>query len=364
MPVDTNGTGQVLSENGQLVMKSGTNDQDYGKLYARRHPTYQANRGHLYSTALILPEPEKVGFTRKWGMYFTDYSSFQSGVFFELTDGILYGKIISTFNGELKEKSIVLDYSGFDIGQGTLFDIRFQWRGVGDYFFFIDEKLVGTILGEQTEKRVSMINPSLPPRFECINNGGAGEVELICGCVDITSEGGQNPRLNPSFVETVKNVSIPTTATPVIILYVPHDFKNQHNTRDTRIEKATLGCDRKSVIRIISTRDKSIFGNAALDDIDGEADFTWVGTTSTVTPGEVAVKYFTGASELDLTDPTKYKLAGGGYISKDGDNIELNAADYKDIELVMTHGDYVILVGEAVQQAGDGYGTFSLGEEI
>lgn len=376
LPATTIGNGIVDSYNGALRIQSGTSNGNTGKLFGRRHPSYQPNRGHLYSTAGIIPNASLIGFTRRLGLYFTDEATYQSGVLFELRDGVWYGKTLTTHNGVLKQTEIVLNLdSGTNVEGGALFDIQFQWRGVGDYHFYIDQKLVGTIENLamiDTDNKLSIINPSLPPRFESINTGGTGNAEMIIGCIDITSEGRGTANVQQGFIRsefntTIKRELFPLTATtsgtPVLILYIPHSFKGQHNTRDTKLVRLSLGLDGEGLAQGILTRDKSIFGLATLGDLDGETNFLFHETSSTTVPKDFSVKSYKGATLIDLTDKSKFSRINGEYINKTGGIANVSFSGI-DSEVVITHGDYLIVYGGGIGAARDGFATITFEEEL
>lgn len=79
------GTGvRATSEDGALKITSGTVADEGTALLSKRHPRYQPNRGHLYSTAGWFPNPTADGF-RKWGLMCGCLSdSRRTGVYFEL----------------------------------------------------------------------------------------------------------------------------------------------------------------------------------------------------------------------------------------------------------------------------------------
>lgn len=349
-------------ENGALVLRSGSTNGDYALLRSRRHPAYQPNRGHLYSTAALILDPSLTGFTRRWGIYIED-ATYQTGVLFELRDGVMYGVTLTTYNGVKSRKEVILDYSSYNIENGALFDIQFQWRGVGDYFFYINQELVGTVrnLGvADPDNKLTIVNPTLPCKYESINTGGTGNAEMRFGCVDITSEGGGEVKTRPGFVDTATNVAIATTATPVLIIHAPLDFKGVHNTRGIKLNALSVGSDAGSVVKGFLTRDPSIFGLAVLGDLDGATDFTFLGTTSTTVPAFSSVKFYRGATLLDLTDPTKFQTLRGGYIPKAGDNLIIDCPN----EFILNHGDYFILMAQSLSSATTGYGTIALQEEV
>lgn len=353
LPPEITGDGVVESTNGALEVTSGTSSNDVSLLRSRRHSTYQPNRGHLFSTALMIPNAALVGAERRWGLGYQD-DTYQSGVLFELINGTLYGKIITTVDGVLSDQKVKLDVTPAELEGGALFDIQFQWRGVGEYFFYVNQRLVGEIknLEIDNDVNVSIINPSMPVAFQAVNKGA--QSKIICGCVDVTSEGGQNPFLRPLSLDTTLGVTVEDSGTPMLILYVPQNYQGQHNSRDIRIIKASLGLADTGVVKIHVTRDPSAFGVTALGDLDGETDFTWA-------EADYSCVKFSRAGKL--VNEAKCKLVDAGYIAKAGDKVVLSLSDRQ--EVVVTHGDYVILYGgyDKVGQT-TGYGSITLGEEI
>lgn len=353
LPPEVTGDSTVESVNGSLVVTSGTSANDLAQLRSRRHTTYQPNRGHLYSTALMLPNADAVGAERRWGMYFQS-DTYQTGVRFELVNGALYGTILTTVDGTPQSERVKLNVTPAEIEGGALFDIQFQWRGVGDYFFYVNQKLVGEIVNLEIDNdtHVTVINPSLPVQFQAINKGV--QSQIICGCVDVTSEGGQDPFLRPLSIDTLMPVTVEDSGTPMLIVYVPIQYKGQHNTRDLRIIKASLGLFDTGAVKILVTRDTTAFGNVGFGDLDGETDFLWADANFS------CVKYLkTGL----LVDETKCKLVDSAFIAKAGDNVRISLSDRQ--EVTATHGDYIILYGQYDKTGTTtGYGSITLGEEI
>jgi hypothetical protein len=123
-------------------------------LEGRDCPRYQPNRGHLFSTALWCPSKTNNGI-REWGVI-----TAENGVFFRLkADGLLYAVRKS---GGAENYEAVIDTSavaGFDVEKGNVYDIQYQWRGVGNYKFFINNTLVKTFstLGTLTAVDTALI---------------------------------------------------------------------------------------------------------------------------------------------------------------------------------------------------------------
>ena len=156
----------ATSVNGKLSMKSGANLNDVNVLDTYRNPRYEPNRGHLYSTAMFLPNKTALG-VRDFGI-FTELA----GVFFRLkSDGNLYAVVRTTVDSVTTDDEQLIDTTGIDIEKGNVYDCQFQWRGVGNYKFFINLQKVYEFeyLGTLTE--LSMFNPALPIAFRCENLG-------------------------------------------------------------------------------------------------------------------------------------------------------------------------------------------------
>ena len=228
------------------------------KISSRRHMRYQPNRGQLFSTACFIPNQNgKV----RYGL-FND----ENGVFFEYDNGILYGVVRTKYNSQIIEdrKEIALP-EGFDISKGNVYDIQFQWRGVGNYRFMInlDEVLVFDYLGKLD--RLSMSNPSLPISVENISNDS--NFILKTSCFDVTSEGGKTPKL---FYDNVLNPTdrvVNQTGAPILSLQMKSTFKGNINTIDYRILKAIFTTDKKSEFSIYYTEDPTaITGASWIDD--------------------------------------------------------------------------------------------------
>ena len=128
------------SVNGKLHLEAGATLDDDTVLRSFRNPRYEPNRGHIYSISAFMPSPTALG-VREFGI-FTE----ESGVFFRLkSDGDLYAVYRTTLSGtglvETEEK-ITIPFD-LDLAMGNIFDIQFQWRGVGNISFYIGNPTTG-----------------------------------------------------------------------------------------------------------------------------------------------------------------------------------------------------------------------------
>ena len=251
------------SENGELHVRSGGTLFDNTYLRSFRSPRYEPNKGALYSTACILPNPSAVA-VRRWGTF-----TKEAGVFFELETGVLSAVVRTTYNSVTTDDKYVIDTTGIDLSKGHVYDIQYQWRGVGNYKFFInlEEKINTGYLGTLT--KLSMFNPALPVAFES-GNAGNVEVDIIVGCVDVTSEGGINNGKTYGSVginNETGQVAVTGFNTPVIAIRSKVTVAGLINTRDTLALLASAYSDQRSMFRVWATRDFTAIT---------ENDQTWV----------------------------------------------------------------------------------------
>jgi len=260
-PPETNFT----SENGMLKCQGAAGELRY--LHSRRHPRYQPNRGHLYSSSMILPDFD-VAVNQEFGLI-----SPHSGIFFRVNAGKLY--IVRRTSFDSGAGYVTTDYpteitlpAGYDGSRtkGHLYDIQMQWRGVGDIKIFIDLDGVQILELLGTLDAVSIIDPALPVGFVI-----DGEAKMYCVCADITSEGGTKENRQYMSAST-SNVSgeIPITGYnfPVLAVRSVDEFRNLPNNRDVVLTRVTGYCDKKSVMRVWVTSDATGVVGGTWDPID------------------------------------------------------------------------------------------------
>lgn len=253
----------VTSVSSVLNVKTAANSGDITYLYSRRNPRYQANRSHHYATSMIIPTPTDNA-VEDFGL-FTE----TNGAFFRVNvDGKLYACIQNdgtiTHQEEIKTE-LVVDYS-----KGNIYDIQYQWRGVGNFKFFIGDpktgllKLVHEIKLINTLTGLSIRNPSLPAAFRVTSIGDAGVLQ--CGCVDISSDGGREGREQYASADS-HDKGINGTDVPVLIMRNPLLFGGEINTRDLRLMRITGTSDKRTEFAIWTTRDPTAFTAAAFNNI-------------------------------------------------------------------------------------------------
>ena len=252
------------SVNGKLHLEAGATLDDDTVLRSFRNPRYEPNRGHIYSISAFMPSPTALG-VREFGI-FTE----ESGVFFRLkSDGDLYAVYRTTLSGtglvETEEK-ITIPFD-LDLAMGNIFDIQFQWRGVGNISFYIGNpttgvsELVYTFRNLNKSAELTMFNPALPISFRCENLGD--NVVFECGCVDVSTEGGKNydGTYGSLTMDTDSgSVDIPGPSefnTAILAMHSKNTLNGLINTRDVLNLGLTAYADQRCVVGVWITRDST-----------------------------------------------------------------------------------------------------------
>lgn len=340
--------------NGKLNQSSGAIIGQYSYLMSRRHPRYQADRGHLYSSSIFLPNKNAIGI-RNFGLF-----NVQNGAYFSLENGILYAVIRTTINSvtdetfkqaidltTLNDKLNKLGYSPINYENGNIYDIQMQWRGVGNIKWFIGDpsQAVSVQVAEyehlNTSTELSISNPSLPVGYECINIDGT-EVIIECGCVDVSTEGGdKGKRTYASFPSG--EVAISTAETPIIALRIPNTISGFMNTRDIILSQIDGYADVDTLIRVYYFRDPTAITATFTPDTKGFREISIDGNITAFNPALMEKVFET---RIPATD------------SKQFINPDRNNADF-----FLVHGDYILATLQGKNNSLGGV-TLEYSEEI
>lgn len=313
------------SVDGALRIVAGATLNDKTNLRSFRNPRYEPNRGFLYSTAAIIENPS-AAMNRSFGVGTTE-----SGTFFRLESGTLKGVVRTTKSLVTSEVTINLDTTGIDLSKGNVFDIQYQWRGVGNYVFFINLQEVGRFANLGTLTDLSMFNPAVPVFFESENLGDNAQMRF--GCVDVSSEGGKDNGKTYGSVSIDNQsgqVGISGFNVPIIAIRSKLTVNSLINTRDTLALLASAYSDQRSLIRIWATRDFSAItenDQSWVDYGDGHLEYIQYDNPNVVSPMTF--------------DTTKANLIFGSRV--DQDQTYSTSALFEDrTEIFQTPGDMFI----------------------
>ena len=309
------------------------------RLESRECPRYQPNRGHLFSTALWCPS-KLAGGVREWGL-----GTQENRVNFRLkSDGNLYA-VRRSANVEVAEQLINTSaLTGFDVQKNNIYDIQMQWRGAGNYNFFIGDPGAGVsvlvhtfnLLGTLTS--VSIENPAMPMYFSA--QRVTENVELFTACADVTSENGQRDSLQFDSVYRF-GAAVNTTNVPVIILHNPLQLQGKTNTRTVTIIRFSVLCSKKATFRVWVTRDATAFSGATF--VDGGQGSCLKTDSPDVASGAVSATTVTPAKLRTITSiPVEGAVPG-----------EFNNPSPDKFIFDLVRGDYLVMTCSATSATAD-----------
>lgn len=251
------GTGTVAAVDGELRPTSPTS-AGTTRFVSARHPRYQANRGHHFATATV-------GMITKgrarWGLF-----TAQSGVFFEYdadtgiwyacrrtTTGITANTTHTPSTGSptvTTERVPFTMPADFNPSLNTLWDITFQWRGAGDVFFYVNQRLVATISRLNVSTGLGFVNPAAPVAVE-VENTGTGTVSgLAFGCFDVSVDGGTEELRRLRSAALTASRAITGTNVPLIAVQAAGYLSGLFCTRDSLALRASAGGDQNAIIKV------------------------------------------------------------------------------------------------------------------
>jgi hypothetical protein len=314
---------KATSIDGRLNVTSGGTASDTCEVESRRHPRYQPDRGLKYAASLGFKGANLDGIL-KAGLIAAD-----NGVYFKtIGDGELCACIFSG-GVETHSEQITFPFE-IDITKGNIYDIRLQWRGVGNVEYFAGNPATGhlelvhkiELLGTLDEK-LSIENPALSIGFHAENV--SEEVSLWCGCADITSEGGGIDREQYGEHTADRTVTSGAADTQgILALRNPVLAPNgKTNTRDLSLARITITADKKSSFKVYQTRDATAI-------VAG----SWTtGRTGSFVEGNHT---FTSCDLTKMEPFSSFKPAAGQSIIKDNPSKQV-------IDFFGIHGDYIVI---------------------
>ncbi len=337
---------KVGSRLNMLSVLSGTSAGNGTVARTRKYMRYQANRGQIISCSALCPNPTASA-SREWGL-----STAQNGIMFELRgDGADWDLFITrrtdgTVVNDISIKAQVLDaFPNFDPSKGNIYDIQYEWRGVGNFYFFVNLKLVYTLELLGTLDDLSVADPALPIAFVSTTLDGT-EQELLIPCVDVSSEGGDEARTLFATASTgtdLLTLGASTVDTALLALRVPRfvDYNGNSifNSRGAFMDKLTTWTRDESLTSVF------IFRQVNATNIDG---ITWT------TLPDSRMQYAVGglSSALDTafaTDVATGQLVLSEWADIDVKNEIVNPSKNSDFNLVP--GDILVIAVRSIGAA-------------
>jgi len=324
IPVTT--STRAVSVSGMLQISSGATATNTCHLESRRHPRYQPDRGLKWAASAGFKDASLDG-VLKAGLIVDS----ENGVYFKTKgDGKLYACVMND-GVETHEEEIVFLFD-IDITKGNIYDIQMQWRGVGNMKFYAGNpstgllSLVHTITFLNTlDEELSIRNPAMSLGFHAENV--SQEVGMWCGCVDVTSEGGDVDREQYGEYSEDNTVSAgTTTAIGSIVLAIrnPTTAPNgKINTRDLRLARITITASKKATYKVYQTRDTSAITATSWDTFK-TGSFVEKATTITAVDTSLMEEFSTFKNAAAIP------------------NEKVNPAS-ETIDFFSVHGDYIVV---------------------
>lgn len=297
-------------------------------LESRATPRYQPNRGHLFSTAGWFPLKTADGI-RDWGL-----ATVENGVLFRLkSDGNLYAVLKSLGVVTREELIDTSRVPGFDVEKGNVYDIQYQWRGVGNYTFFINLIQVHVFENLGTLTALSMADPALPIQYKATRL--TQDVSMFIGCADISSENGNNDRLQYGSVFAAAPVN--GSNVPLVVIHNPLLILGKTNTRMLELARISLTSDKKAVFKVWSTRDPTaLVGGTRLT--IGNGSYVTTDSNDAVTGAVITTSVVVAKLKLivSITVPANTQVV-------------TNNPYQASIDFPLVRGDYLVITGVAAQ---------------
>lgn len=335
----------AATSSGGLLSLSSNGNTSY--LQHRRHARYQPNRGMLWSASMVFPSPNGDG-VRDFGMVGDD------GVFFRLkpVDGVGTLHAVRMKAGVIQQEVAIDMPFTIDYSKGNIYDIQMQWRGVGNIKFFVGNpdtgvpQLVHEFKLLNTLTALSTADAAMCVGFRATNT--TEDVIIQCGCVDLTSEGGTKDKEEYASAYA-EGVSI-STDTPVIVVRQPATISGKFNSRDVRLARITVQCDKKAVFKVWTTRNATTITGATFKPVNNGS---FVETDSiSMNPTAVRATSVTTANMKFITAIPVLAL-----------NREETTNPAPDtIQFFLVQGDYLVVTGTA--PSGNAEVVVEWGEEI
>lgn len=356
----SNTTSTFLENKASYELKVSANTVGHRVRQSKMRGNYQPSKSQFILLTTLVSNGG-IGITKRWGV-FDD----KNGLFFQIQDGVFSVGVRSNTSGTPIDKIIdqsdfnfdKLDGNGYskyniDFDSSIIFFIDFEWLGVGKIRYGIVDKgqyiICNTIDNSQTllfDEIVYLSNPSLPIRYEIINDGTGVESSIYTICSAIQSEGGQENTTLQTHVSRGSNVltlGATNLFTPVISLRLK-SLSNNGTVPD--VEALSTKIEITDIDTLVTSNinfEWRLYLNPILD---GEDNANWVNindssiqydisrdATNTINDGFIISGGYgssTNQIKSNISQDIKSYLTMGSNIDRTTDEMVLAIADMDD----------------------------------
>ena len=220
-----------------IELEVGASSGDKAQLRTNNYFRYQAGRSILVRATGYCSDTGQTNQVRRWGMF-----DEEDGLFFEQNGGTLYvvqrssvsGSVVDTKVAQASWNKDVLDGTGgsgvtLDETKGNIWEVTFQWLGVGLVSFFVNGTLVHQFDNPNSYAVPYMRTAVLPLSWEVENVGASatGGYTYICGSVSV--EGGAELPEYTFCAYNAGDVIIDETESPILSIRPATTFNSIAN---------------------------------------------------------------------------------------------------------------------------------------
>lgn len=210
---------------------------DKAQLRTNNYFRYQAGRSMLVRITGYCSDSGQTNQVRRWGMFDEN-----DGLFFEQSGGTIYvvqrsstsGSVVDTKVAQASWSKDVMDGTGgsgitLDYTKGNIWEITFQWLGVGVVSFFINGTLIHQFENPNSHAYPYMRTAVLPLSWDVENTGASatGGYTYICGSVSV--EGGAELPEYTFCAYNAGDVIIDETEAPILSIRPSATFNSIEN---------------------------------------------------------------------------------------------------------------------------------------
>jgi hypothetical protein len=187
----------VLTES-SVKLEVGAANNDEAGIRTHTYFRYQAGKGHVVRLTLHHSDAGQANQVREWGYFDGD-----DGLFFRLS-GTTLSIVRRTSTGEAPTEEVIpyaswngvmgTDPDGpLDLTKGNIFEIRFQWLGVGDVWFYVNGHLAHYLKNKNRLVRPYIATATLPVSVRIENTAASAAGRVVFTCASVISDGGCKP---------------------------------------------------------------------------------------------------------------------------------------------------------------------------
>jgi len=185
---------------------------------------YQAGKGLRIKQTVYHADTGQTNQIRRWGFFDTN-----DGIFWQLS-GTTFSIVRRTSTTGSPVDNVTnassfsvdsLDGSGpsgitLDLTKGNIYEINFQWLGVGTVNFYVNGNLVHQIFNANTLAAPYMKTAQLPVCYFIQNSGASTTSSFTNICNSVIAEGGENPPEYSFCAYNTSFISVTTTERPIL----------------------------------------------------------------------------------------------------------------------------------------------------